>query len=108
MSIQFVRGRGGHGKDRPAVRDQFCWACEEESGPSYAPSGPLPGTFLGPALDIRSDNLYDLPTELQDVMGLRVVRPGAVVAKVMSIRNSRCITVTKSECVSYRGPPMFE
>ena len=22
MSIQFVRGRGGHGKDRPAVRDQ--------------------------------------------------------------------------------------
>ena len=47
------------------------WAYKEESGPSYAPSGLLPGTFLGPALDIRSDSLYDLPPELQDVMGLR-------------------------------------
>ena len=69
------------------------WAYKEESGPSYSPSGPLPGTFLGPALDIRSDSLYDLPPELQDVMGLRAVRPGAVVAKVMSVRNSRCIRV---------------
>ena len=25
----------------------------EQEGPSYAPSGALPGTFLGPALDIR-------------------------------------------------------
>ena len=69
------------------------WAYEEESGPSYAPSGPLPGTFLGPALDIRSESLYDLPPELLDVMGLRAVRPGAVVEKVMSVRNSRCIRV---------------
>ena len=69
------------------------WAYKEESGPSYAPSGQLPGTFLGPALDIRSDSLYDLPPELQDVMGLRAVRPGAVVAKVMPVRNSRCIRV---------------
>ena len=60
------------------------WAYEDESGPSYAPSGPLPRTFLGPALDIRSDSVYDLPPELQDVMGLRAVRPGAVVAKVAS------------------------
>ena len=63
------------------------WAYEEESGPSYAPSGPLTGIFLGPALDIQSDSLYDLPPELQDVMG------GAVVAKVMSVCNSRCIRV---------------
>ena len=61
------------------------WAYEEESGPSYAPSGPLPGTFLGPALDIRSDSLRDLPPELQDVMGLRAVRPGAVVRSQQSV-----------------------
>ena len=69
------------------------WADGDESGPSYAPSGPLPGTFLGPALDIRSDSLYELTPELQDVMGLRAVRPDAAVAKVMSVRNSRCIRV---------------
>ena len=62
----------------------------DESGPSYASSGPLPGTFLGPALDIQSDSLYKLTPELQDVMGLRAVRPDAAVAKVMSARNSRC------------------
>ena len=50
------------------------WAYKEESGPSYAPSGPLPGTFIGPALDIRSDSLYNLPPELQDVMGLIVLQ----------------------------------
>ena len=69
------------------------WADGDESGPSYAPSGPLPGTFLGPALDIRSDSLYELAPELQDVMGLRAVRPDAAVAKVMSVCNSRCIRV---------------
>ena len=40
-------------------------ADREESGPLYAPSGPLPGTFLGPALDIRSERLYELAPELQ-------------------------------------------
>ena len=69
------------------------WADGDESGPSYAPSGPLPGTFLGPAPDIRSDSLYELASELQDVMGLRAVRPDAAVAKAMSVRNSRCIRV---------------
>ena len=68
-------------------------ADREESGSSYAPSGPLPGTYLRPALDIRSDSLYELAPELQDVMGLRAVRPDAAVTKVMSIRNSRCIRV---------------
>ena len=69
------------------------WADREESGPSYVPSGPLPGTFLGPTLDIRSDSLYELAPELQDVMGLRAVRPNAAVAKVMSVWNSQCIRV---------------
>ena len=55
--------------------------------------GPLPGTFLGPALDIRLDSLYELTRELQDVIGLRAIRPYAAVAKVMSVRNSRCIRV---------------
>ena len=31
----------------------------EQAGPSCALSGPLPGTSLGPALDIRSEKLYD-------------------------------------------------
>ena len=69
------------------------WADGDEAGPSYASSGPLPGTFLGPTLDIRSDSLYELAPELQDVIGLRAIRPDAAVAKVMSIRNSRCIRV---------------
>ena len=43
----------------------------EQAGPSYAPSGPLPGTFLGPALDIRSERLYDLAPDIPDVMGSR-------------------------------------
>ena len=57
------------------------WADEDELGPSYASSGPLPGTFLGPALDIRSDSLYELTPELQDVIGLRAVRPDAARCK---------------------------
>ena len=69
------------------------WADREQPGPSYAPSGPLPGTFLGPELDIRSESLYELAPEIQDVMGLRALRPDAAVVKVMSVRNSRCIRV---------------
>ena len=42
---------------------------------------------------VRSDSLYELAPELQDVMGLRAVRPDAAVAKVMSVCNSRCIHV---------------
>ena len=65
----------------------------EQAGPSYAPSGPLPGTFLRPVLDIRSERLYDLAPDIPDVMGLRALRPSAAVAKVMSVRDSRCIRV---------------
>ena len=42
------------------------WADGDETGSSYASSGPLPGTFLGPALDIRSYSLCELTPELHD------------------------------------------
>ena len=47
----------------------------DQAGPSYAPSDPLPGTFLGLALDIRSEKLYHLAPDIPDVMGLRTLRP---------------------------------
>ena len=53
----------------------------EQAGPSYAPSGPLSGTFLGPALDIRSERLYELVPEIPDVMGFRALRPDAAAVK---------------------------
>ena len=36
-------------------------------------STPLPGTFLGLTLDLRSDRLYDLVDDILDVMGLRAL-----------------------------------
>ena len=48
---------------------------------------------MGPALDIRSESLYELAPEIQDVMGLRALKPDAAVVKVMSVRNSLCIRV---------------
>ena len=65
----------------------------EQAGPSGAPLGPLPGTFLGPALDIRLESLYELALDIPDVIGLRALRPDAAAVKVMSVRNSRCIRV---------------
>ena len=65
----------------------------EQAGPSCAPSGPLPGTFLGPALDIRSESLCELGPDILDVMGLRALRPEMAAVKVMSVRDSRCIRV---------------
>ena len=69
------------------------WSDREQPGPSYAPSGPLLGTFLGPALDIRSESLCELVPEIQDVMGLRAPRPDAAAVKVMSVWDSLCIRV---------------
>ena len=54
-------------------------------GTSGAPSGPLPGTFLGPALDIRSEYLYELGSDIPDLMGLRALMPDAEAVKVMSV-----------------------
>ena len=65
----------------------------DQVGPSYAPSDPLPGTFLGLSLDIRSEKLYDLAPDIPDVMGLRAPRPSVAVVKVMSVRDSQCIRV---------------
>ena len=39
---------------------------------------------------MASDQLYDLPPEIPDVMGLRAI---AAIVKVMSVPNSRCIRV---------------
>ena len=51
-----------------------------QAGASPIPSTPLPGTFLGLALDLGSDRLYDVVKDIPDVMGLR---PSAAIVKVM-------------------------
>ena len=61
--------------------------------PSSVSLAPLPGTFLGLALDMRSDRLYDLIPDIPDVMGLRALRPSAAIVIVMSVPDSRCILV---------------
>ena len=60
----------------------------EQAGTSYTPSGPLPGTSLGPTLDIRSEKLYAGHSRCNGTL-----RPSAAVVKVMSVRDSRCIRV---------------
>ena len=52
-------------------------------------------------LEAHFDKLYDLPENIQDVMGLQALRPSAVVCKVMTVPNSRCVRiVTPDEHVS--------
>ena len=65
----------------------------EQASPSWALLGPLPGTFLGPALGIQSESLYELVLDIPDVIGLRALRPDAAAVKVKSVRNSQCIRV---------------
>ena len=60
----------------------------DQAGTSSAPSAPLPGTFLGLALDLRSDKLYDLVQDIPVGMGLRALRPSAAIVKVMSVIES--------------------
>ena len=54
---------------------------------------PLPGTFMGLGLDLRSDRLHDLGGAILDVMGLRAIQPTAAVVKVMSVPDSCCVRV---------------
>ena len=60
-----------------------------------AATNPLPGTFIGLGLDLRSDKLYDLAGAIPDVMGLRAIQPKAAV--VMSVPDSRCVRVVVSD-----------
>ena len=60
-----------------------------------------PETFLRHVLEAHFDKLYDLPENIQDVMGLQTLRPSAIVCKVMTVPNSRCVRiVTLDEHVS--------
>ena len=65
----------------------------DHAGASPTPSTPLPGTFLGLALDLGSDRLYDLVQDIPDVMGIRALRPSTAIVKVMSVPDSRCVWV---------------
>ena len=49
----------------------------DRAGAAPTISTPLPGTFLGLALDWASDRLYDLVHDILDIMGLRTTRPSA-------------------------------
>ena len=52
-----------------------------------------PETFLRHVLEAHFDKLYDLPENIQDVMGLQALQPNAVVCKVMTVPNSRCVRI---------------
>ena len=54
------------------------------------PSQP-PETFLKNVSDSHLDKLYDLPENIQDVMGLQALRPSAAVCKIMTIPNSNIV-----------------
>ena len=83
------------------VRDRFrssdISTAMEEAGPSFAYSAPLAGTFLRLSLDLASDQLYDLPPEIPNTMGLRALRASAAIVKVMSVPDSRCIRVVAAD-----------
>ena len=53
----------------------------------------LPGTFLGLALDMASDKLYDLVQDIPLPPPPPPPGPSAAIVKVMSVPDSRCIRV---------------
>ena len=65
----------------------------DQAGACPTPSTPLPGTFLGLALDLGSDRLYDLVKDIPDIISLWALRPSAAIVKVMSVPDSRCVRV---------------
>ena len=64
-----------------------------QAGAAKSATNPLPCTFLGLGLDLRSDKLYDLVGDIPDVMGLRAIQPRAAILKLMSAPDSRCVRV---------------
>ena len=64
-----------------------------QEGAATSALTPLLGTFLGLALDLGSDRLYDLVDDIPDVLGLRALRPSTAICKVMSVPDSRCVRV---------------
>ena len=69
----------------------------DRAGPAPTTSTPPPGTFLGPALDLESDQLHDLVDDIPDLMGLRATRPSAAIVKVMSVPDSRGVRVVSPD-----------
>ena len=65
----------------------------DQAGAAPTTSTPLPGTFLGLALDLRSNRLYDLVNDIPDILGLRAIQPSVAIVKVMSVLDSRCVKV---------------
>ena len=65
----------------------------EQAGVTSAAGNPLPGTFREFELNLQSDRLYDLDSDIPDVIGLCVMQPDAAVIKVMSTPDNCCIRV---------------
>ena len=65
----------------------------EADSPSVVDTDPPPEDFLRNVLKSHSDRRYDLPENIQDVMGLQALQPSAEVCKVMTVPNSRCVRV---------------
>ena len=77
---------------RDGFRSSDISTAMEEAGPSFAYSAPLAGTFLRLSLDLASDQLYDLPPEIPNTMGLRARQCGNCEGYVCSGQSvySRC------------------
>ena len=69
----------------------WVWDMASDGLTNREQAGSLPGTSLGPSLDIRSERLYDLTPDIPDFMGLMALRPNAAIVKVTSVRDSQCI-----------------
>ena len=63
-------------------------------------SAQMPGTFLRNVLKSHSDRLYDLPENIQDVMGLQALRPSRSHrrrAKEIAASMSQGVSASKKE-----------
>ena len=69
------------------------WTLVGDPRVTSASGNPLPGTFRWFELNLQSTRLYDLDSDIPDVIGLRVIQPDTAVIKVMSIPDNCCIRV---------------